>query len=219
MHSSELGAVSVLNPSPLPAASQLQQFPWDLLHWLVVNEGEAKGILSALALDDPNKSEEQKSATQNDTVAHAGMLLRTLHSSPAFSPRINLVCTLGAHGVIALIPALSPSGSVDVLYLPAAHLQGPVVDTTGAGDCFTGYLIAGLMEIKCTTKEDIMAVLQRAIEVSLVLSTLMHYLLSAHSASTGCRTLRPEVRSNGKHSRQGRGGSSLLVQNLTAGTA
>ena len=51
-----------------------------------------------------------------------------------------MVCTLGAYGVVAIIASLSHP-----IYMPAA--KGVVVkDSTGAGDCFTGYLVAGLME-------------------------------------------------------------------------
>jgi len=50
------------------------------------------------------------------------------------------VCTLGAAGVLTWL-----TGGKRLLYLPAVQLQGSVRDTTGAGDCFTGYFVAGLM--------------------------------------------------------------------------
>jgi len=52
------------------------------------------------------------------------------------------VCTVGSLGVVVL-----PSGKQQAIHVPAAKLDGPVVDTTGAGDCFTGYLIAGFLEL------------------------------------------------------------------------
>lgn len=41
----------------------------------------------------------------------------------------------------------------DPIYVPAAKLDGPVVNTTGAGDCFTGYFVTGLMELEDERKE------------------------------------------------------------------
>ena len=73
--------------------------------------------------------------------AYATTLRLARHSS--FSPGTNVICTLGALGVIAVIPTL-----MHPIYMPAARVSDDtgVCDTTGAGDCFTGYLVAGLME-------------------------------------------------------------------------
>ena len=61
---------------------------------------------------------------------------------PSFSITTNVICTLGAQGVIAVIPSL-----MHPIYMPAAPVRDAGVrDTTGAGDCFTGYLVAGLMQ-------------------------------------------------------------------------
>lgn len=60
---------------------------------------------------------------------------RALHLAHALGPRV-VVVTLGAHGVLA-------SDSVDVVRVEV--LQSPVVDTTGAGDCFIGAFLSQLL--------------------------------------------------------------------------
>jgi ribokinase len=52
-------------------------------------------------------------------------------------PRARIVCTLGAHGVIYRDAEQS-------LHVPAKKVEA--VDTTAAGDCFIGYLLAGVAE-------------------------------------------------------------------------
>jgi ribokinase len=57
------------------------------------------------------------------------------------------------------------------MHLPAARLMGDVKDTTGAGDCFTGYFLQGLMEYGPRGKvgEDI-----REYEVARILKTCVY---------------------------------------------
>lgn len=131
-----------------------------------------QGILEAI---DPDAFTPQtNSSTCTARIATAKARLQALHSVPGFSPEVNLVCTLGALGVLALVPSLNVSANeAKILYMPAARLDGSVVDTTGAGDCFTGYFIAGLMEayhdtcVRGLSKEIVMRVLKRAVEVRL----------------------------------------------------
>lgn len=212
-HAAAIGATAVLNPSPLPSNAQLRALPWDRVAWLVVNAGEARGVLRALAADaagalgaagaagasgagdEEGEGKEEEEAERDDgevSVDAARALLRALHASPAFARAVGVVCTLGAQGVLALLPPPPPPSPVssspspvaslsaaadstssasfraaaaaaedptesaapepkqepepDIVYLPAATLDGPVRDTTGAGDCFAGYFVAGLME-------------------------------------------------------------------------
>ncbi|KAE9403737.1 Ribokinase-like protein [Gymnopus androsaceus JB14] len=135
-------AVTIFNPSPMPSDAELKAFPWDKLTWLIVNEGEASDMYKTLS---------------------GG----SIHSIPDIQ-WTNLVCTLGAAGVLTLIPSLgaSPGLNSEPIFLPAAKLQRGVVDTTGAGDCFAGYMVAGLMKlhdegIKVLQREHIVAVLKR----------------------------------------------------------
>lgn len=136
----------------MPSPEELKSVPWNSLDWLLVNEGEVNGLLNALA-----RPGHQATAAQADEPS-AETRVRELHEHPNFSRSVGIVCTLGAKGVFALLPS---TADPEVVRLPAARLDGPVRDTTGAGDCFTGYFVAGLMQYP----EDVKRALRRAVEV------------------------------------------------------
>lgn len=142
---------SIFNPSPMLTVSELRSFPWSNLSWLIVNEGELETLLEAFEVkivpDD---------GTSLETTARKGIL--ALHGCQYFSKDVSVICTLGAQGILYF----QPGGEVGSL--AAGKLVKPVVDTTGAGDCFAGYFTAGLMassEIDC-----IESVLQTCLTVS-----------------------------------------------------
>lgn len=132
-------ATTIYNPSPLPTVDEIKAFPWSRVHWLIVNEGEAEDLYRALRGSD---------AEQDDPRSHHERLF-LLSAQPAFSTT-NIICTLGKDGVIAYIPALHKpkvaGEEPSFMQFPATTLQGTIRDTTGAGDCFTGYFVQGLME-------------------------------------------------------------------------
>ncbi|KAH6890193.1 sugar kinase [Coprinopsis sp. MPI-PUGE-AT-0042] len=117
------GLVTIFNPSPMPPLEDLLHFPWDKIDWLLVNEGESEHLLQILG-------------SSTDSRLSRPDLLLSLSKLPQFA-NINIVCTLGSEGLIALLPELHrrTSGFIE---LPAAKLEGTFRDTTGAGDCFTG---------------------------------------------------------------------------------
>lgn len=119
--------VSIFNPSPIPSKEQVAQFPWSNLDWLIVNQGEATALCEILT---------EESILKDTPISE---IIAKLCNAPAFYRSTNIICTLGAKGVFAH----TPHGTIVV---PAASLRGPVIDTTGAGDCFTGFFVAGLME-------------------------------------------------------------------------
>jgi len=129
-------ATTIFNPSPLPTSGQTRAFPWERVDWLIVNEEEARDLHSAL----------QDEATPSSP--HA--LIAALSGLPSFATT-NIIYTLGKAGVIAFIPAFHRSeralDSPSFMHFPATELRGAVCDTTGAGDCFTGYFVQGLMEL------------------------------------------------------------------------
>ncbi|KIR60029.1 ATP-binding protein [Cryptococcus bacillisporus CA1873] len=128
---------SVFNPSPMLTPSQLREFPWKHLSWLIVNEGELGDLLLAFGSSaNPGEAKADKLQAR----ASAGIL--ELHENEYFSKNVGIICTLGAKGILYYEPGK------EVGYLPAARLQNPVKDTTGAGDCFAGYFVAGLMSGK-----------------------------------------------------------------------
>ncbi len=193
-HSHRINATSLFNPSPLPSRDQLKAFPWAQVDWLIVNEGEAMGILRSFTSQMPFISQEQKFECE--------AVLRTIHSHPSFSPSVNIVCTLGASGVLAFLPAKTDSADPIVIHIPAAKLDGNVLDTTGAGDCFTGYFVTGLMELEekqtdaGITEEQLGSALKRAAEVC-------HYCLlgpfPSLTINTGCWALRTKIWSYGEY--------------------
>ena len=134
-------AIVILNPSPLPSADEIREFPWHKVNWLVVNETEAEGLY--LSIMGKEKSTPSLFASPRE-------VLNLLSAQPLFK-ETNIVCTLGADGVLAFIPKfhrpITTSITPSFIYLPAAKLRGEIRDSTGAGDCFTGYFVQGLMEL------------------------------------------------------------------------
>lgn len=133
-------AVITFNPSPIPSKDQIKQIPWHRINWLIVNETESRELLDGLL------SKKGSSSGIED-------LVRELSDKT----RSNVVCTLGGKGVIA------HQQSGQIIDVAAIELgPGGVVDSTGAGDCFAGYFVAGLM---ASGEEDIKRILERATKV------------------------------------------------------
>lgn len=126
-----LGLTTVYNPSPMPSVAELRAFPWDCLHFLIVNEGELEAILDAY---------EKVPVDPSLSVAEASIIrMKALHAAEDFNPKIVIVTTIGPDGVLALVPGQ------EIQAFPAVPAI-KVVDTTGAGDTFAGYFTAMLME-------------------------------------------------------------------------
>ena len=102
--------------NPAPA-QDLPQDAWHHIDYLVPNETEAS-ILTGIAVSDP------------PSAAEAGLVLRKRGVR-------HVLITLGAQGVFIA----DPQGE---RLLPAQKVN--VVDTTAAGDCFIGGLVAGLCD-------------------------------------------------------------------------
>jgi ribokinase len=103
-------------------------------------------------------------------------LVSALSNLPKFR-NTNIVCTLGANGVLVFMPRFHRPKTVNetpsFMYFPAARLVGSVKDTTGAGDTFAGYFVRGIMgfgpgaEVGTQIGErDVMAVLKVCVQVS-----------------------------------------------------
>lgn len=131
---------TVFNPSPMPPADALKEFAWGGIDVLIVNEGEATDLVEAMGGEKGGSPE------------------KALAAVPALRHIRWLVVTQGAHGVLAGVQLDKERVWIDL----SASKPEKVVNTTGAGDTFTGYLVAGLMQAEVHTKSDAESVLARA---------------------------------------------------------
>ncbi|GEM11081.1 ribokinase [Rhodotorula toruloides] len=118
------GLTTLFNPSPMLSRQALANFEWQHLDWLVINEGEGEDLLAALA--DPASAEPKSGGP--------APLLEALRRTE-LGRLTGIVMTRGAEGVAASLR----DGSV--VEVGPGKVVGDVRDTTGAGDCFTGYFV------------------------------------------------------------------------------
>lgn len=111
----EKGLKIVLNPSPMNV--KILELPLQYVDYFVLNEVEAAQILG---LDNISEKDGEK-------------FVRELHDA---YPRAKIVLTLGAEGSIYF--------DGEKLYRQRAY-KTEVVDTTAAGDTFSGFFIAGIL--------------------------------------------------------------------------
>ena len=109
------GMQIILNPSPMNES--IFQLPLEFVHYFILNEIEAAQILKLDVV----------------TVENAEKIVRELHQR---YPQSKIVLTLGAEG------SLYFDGE---LLLRQNAYKAKVVDTTAAGDTFTGYFVAGIL--------------------------------------------------------------------------
>lgn len=114
----EKGLRIVFNPAPFDRSVPL--LPLNQTAALILNEGEARGLYSM----------DEAAAENLDD-------LELLTALGERYPNTTLLITLGARGVAVRIPGQSPK-------LFPAYRVDAVVDTTAAGDTFTGYAVRAL---------------------------------------------------------------------------
>lgn len=144
MHAAEVararGAIVVLNPSPV---IDLPESLWRSVDVVVVNEVEARQLTGVEVAD----------ADQARAAA-----LALLAKGPSLA-----VVTLGADGVVAA-GSVTRDGVVEHHRLPARRVQA--VDTTAAGDTFTGAFCAAL-----AAGRPVAAALQRGVDAAAICVT------------------------------------------------
>lgn len=160
---------------------ELRAFPWDCLSWLIVNEGELLDLLAAFGLrgfsaaagggDNQAGGDELKESAKKDVLS--------LRQAESFSSSVGIICTLGAQGILCLQPGSGTDN--EVMYLEAAKVKDKVRDTTGAGDCFAGYFVAGLMR-----GESVKEALQTCLTVSLPFIPVRARLIARKQACAMC---------------------------------
>lgn len=115
----QAGLVTIFNPSPMLARAEVQSFEWSALDWLLVNEGEAEELVEIFA--GVGKGEEK------------GDVLSRLRRVEQFAGLTGILMTRGGDGVVAAVGGAEG----ETVSVGAGEVEGAVVDTTGAGDCFT----------------------------------------------------------------------------------
>ncbi|ORY95838.1 Ribokinase-like protein [Syncephalastrum racemosum] len=144
----EKGLDIIFNPAPLTAGI-LEEFPFDKVTILIVNEHEA---------DDLYRELHGRDAPQKKGIELAAELLA------AFNSMKGVILTLGGEGVVA---KFQENGQVRDFVVPARKVR--VKDTTGAGDTFVGYFLAAFVR---ASKEDYFARVQLALEEANVASSI-----------------------------------------------
>ncbi|MDO5734134.1 MAG: ribokinase [Eubacteriales bacterium] len=122
----KIGLIITLNPSPL----NKRVLALDLadIDILLLNEHEAAGLLENVGI-----TLNLNNTLADDKIFHS--ILQKLHE---LYPRLTVVLTLGSEGSMLI----NQHGEV---FRQAAY-KNKVVDTTAAGDTFTGYFIAAMLE-------------------------------------------------------------------------
>ena len=141
------GLKTIYNPSPMPNATQLRNFPWSSLSYLIINAGEAADLLKAFG-EDP-------------TSLSSAELLDKLMCNPSTGSLEGLIITLGENGLIARIKI---EGIPTNYELPTIKVNA--IDSTGAGDTFAGYFTACRMKMQTVDTSTMELALRNAMGVS-----------------------------------------------------
>lgn len=112
----EAGICTIWNPSPLPSESDISEHGHPTPYWLILNQDEAIQYANQAGANPKDRDSFDQ---------EIGELL-----AQGESCLIGIVVTLGAEG--AWLFCHSSNARVK-----SGKVQGKIVDTTGAGDCFT----------------------------------------------------------------------------------
>jgi len=113
----EAGLLIAMNPAPM--GPEVKGYPLEYLSWLVVNEIEGRE-LAGMNIEKQGGDDTEEAVIRE---------LRRRY------PKAVIVMTLGKRGAIRM----DDDGLIRSFFPDV----GPIVDTTGAGDSFIGYLLAG----------------------------------------------------------------------------
>ncbi|KAI7964300.1 hypothetical protein MJO29_004727 [Puccinia striiformis f. sp. tritici] len=138
-----LGITTIFNPSPLPSLDEVKEVvDWSCIDWLVVNEEEARMLRDRATTR--NRTNDQ---LEHDQITELDQELEVLQDLISLSlATFSIVITLGSRG--SLLAFRRNSSLWTGFHTPASPGNRPVVNTTGAGDCFTGFLVAELIRLE-----------------------------------------------------------------------
>jgi ribokinase len=129
-----LEMITLFNPAPM-SDDVLTEYDMRLVDLCIVNETEATHMLRLLNGSGNNQSSTDMSPS--DLVEQ----LFTL-----FSNLSGVIVTLGSEGLVAKFNTANNTDDNTILHVAACPIKDKVIDTTGAGDTFIGYLVTGLVE-------------------------------------------------------------------------
>ena len=122
-----LGLTIVFNPAPI-SENIINLFPFNLVDYLIVNKLEAVQLYKQIS----------RSSSEGDKKDVSAQDLLTFISNE-FKQLIGIIITLGSEGLYAWYKP-----EQKMFNLPAFKTK--VLDTTGAGDTFTGYFISSIVQ-------------------------------------------------------------------------
>ncbi|KAF9581156.1 hypothetical protein BGW38_001937, partial [Lunasporangiospora selenospora] len=148
------GMTICFNPSPM-TPDLPREFPMHLVDYLLINEIEAQGLYSYLTKGNHGSDLSSSHVTAAE-------------SFPVLESEYNQICgiiiTLGGDGLVARFRLNEEDVKMKEFRLGV--VKGQVVNTTGAGDTFTGYFVASLVRNqelnKRFTEEQLLAALHEA---------------------------------------------------------
>ncbi|KAA1111094.1 hypothetical protein PGT21_036492 [Puccinia graminis f. sp. tritici] len=158
-----LGITTIFNPSPLPSPKEVTEvIDWSCIDWLIVNEEEAR-MLRNRATSRTRCDDQLECGKIPDLKQELAVLQELISLSMA---TFSIVITLGSRGSL-LAFRHNPSVWISVHTPPSAGKR-PVINTTGAGDCFTGFLVAELIRLDKSPipKDQLLERLKKSMQVA-----------------------------------------------------
>ncbi|KAK3822208.1 MAG: Ribokinase [Linnemannia elongata] len=149
----ERGMTICFNPSPM--TSELpKQYPLHLVDYLLINEIEAQGLYSYLT--SPKSDTDSVTSSSHITASESFPVLEK-----AYEQISGIIITLGGDGLVARFRINEEDEKMKEFRM--GIVKGNVVNTTGAGDTFSGYFVANLVRNQELGKRFIPEQLQAAL--------------------------------------------------------
>ncbi|KAF9542701.1 hypothetical protein EC957_001756 [Mortierella hygrophila] len=131
----ERGMTICFNPSPM-TPDLPKQYPLHLVDYLLINEIEAQGLYSYLT--SPKSDADSVTSSSHITASESFPVLEK-----AYEKISGIIITLGGDGLVARFRINEEDEKMKEFQM--GIVKGNVVNTTGAGDTFSGYFVANLV--------------------------------------------------------------------------
>ncbi|KAF9345347.1 hypothetical protein BGX26_003251, partial [Mortierella sp. AD094] len=131
----ERGMTICFNPSPMTAELP-GQYPMHLVDYLIINEIEAQELYAYLTATE-NGGSKSISSSSHTTTSECFPVLEK-----AYGQISGIIITLGGDGLVARFRFNEEDEKLKELRM--GIVKNNIVNTTGAGDTFTGYFVANL---------------------------------------------------------------------------